>query len=144
MVDDYELLSQLPPEALEQLLGLGTLDERGGLLQQQLAQAEALRQPRQQQHSTGGGAIGHGIGNLFRGIHGTIQGGQAQAGMQDLMGQKDAGRSAYVRAISDYLRRKSQPQPEPALIGPSPSLIEPEADPMAGSKAWGIGKVRHG
>lgn len=109
------LLSQMDPETLKQLLGMGTLDERGQLLQQQMAQAEALRQPQGGNYSSVGGAIGGGIGDVLRGLGG----GLAQAGLgeqqQALLGQKDMGRNAYVEALRQ--RRQSGVVPGSAGMG---------------------------
>jgi hypothetical protein len=103
MMDDLNaLLSQMTPEELEQLLGMGTLDERGGLLQQQMMQAEALRKPSGQQYSTGLGAALGGMGDLARTIGGTMDMGRLQKEQEALLSQKDAGRGKYV----DALRRR--------------------------------------
>lgn len=103
MMDDFNaLLSQMSPEELEQLLNLGTMDERGALLQQQMAQAEALRQPSGRQYSTGLGAALGGIGDLTRQIAGTRQMDTLRQQQEALLGKKDAGRGLYV----DALRRR--------------------------------------
>jgi hypothetical protein len=110
LIDDLNaLLSQMTPEELEELLALGTLDERGGLLQQQMAQAEALRQPSGRQHSTGLGAALGGIGDLTKFIGGTRQMDDLRAKQEALMGQKDAGRGLYANAIR---RRPAEATPD--------------------------------
>lgn len=116
------LLSQLDPDTLQQLLGMGTLDERGQLLQQQQAMAQALRQPQGGGYSSVGGAIGAGLGDLVRGIGGGIASADLMKQQQALLGQKDAGRSAYV----DALRAKPKmpgPVAGSAGMGDLPSLL---------------------
>lgn len=120
MMDDLNtLLAQMSPEELEQLLGLGTLDERGGMLQQQMAQAEALRQPSGQQYSTGWGAALGGVGDLTRQIAGTRQMDALRQQQEAILGKKDAGRGLYV----DALRRRMGPgqmQPSEDVIPAAP------------------------
>lgn len=96
---DEGILSQLTPEELQQLMGMGTLDERGQLLQQQLQMADALRQPQAGEHSTGLGAALGGLGDVLRGTIGGIAGKQAMGKMEGLMGQKDAGRNTFLQAF---------------------------------------------
>lgn len=106
--DDFEaLLSTMSPEELQQILGLGTMDERGALLQQQMAQAEALRQPSGRQYSTGWGAALGGLGDAAKFIAGSRQMDKTQAGLEELLGKKDAGRGLYVDAMR---RRATAPQ----------------------------------
>lgn len=107
---DLELLGSLPPEALQQLLGMGTLDERGDLLQQQLLQAQALQNPTSGDHSTGMGAALGGLGDVFRSVGGGMQQNKAQGQQLDILGKKDAGRAAFARAASDYLRSQQAQQ----------------------------------
>lgn len=107
------LLSSATPEELEQLFGMGTLDERGGLLDQQLAQAMALRQGGGRQHTTGAGAALGGIGDVLNGVRSFQQEQQIRGQQQDLLGQKDAGRNLYV----EMLRRRRQPSDTPPGSG---------------------------
>jgi uncharacterized small protein (DUF1192 family) len=111
-MDMEELLSQLPPEALQQLLGLGTLDERDALLQQQMQQAEALRRGSGKEYSTGAGAALGGLGDMVRAVRGRMMDKDATTKREELLGKKDAGRNAYVEA----LRRRPQ---QPAVMPPS-------------------------
>lgn len=104
-----ELLSQLSPEDLEQLFGLGTLDERGDLLSQQMAMAEALRRPSGQQHTTPIGAALGGIADVAGAWGGSLAEQKLQGQQADLLKQKDAGRKAYAEAIARFLRNKQAP-----------------------------------
>jgi len=113
--DFSDLLQQMTPEELEQLIGLGTLDERQQMLGHQMAQAELLRQPSNRHYSTGWGAALGGLADVVRAGQGQYQLEQAQQGMQDLLAQKDAGRGLYVDAI----RRRPQ-QPTPDIAPPIP------------------------
>lgn len=109
--DDFNaMLSSLSPEELQQLLGLGTLDERGALLSNQMAQADALMQPQGRQYSTGLGAALGGIGDLTRQIAGTRQQEALLKQQEALLGKKDAGRGLYTEALR---RRMGQPQMQP-------------------------------
>lgn len=101
------LLAQLSPEEIKQLLGMGTLDERDQLLAQQQAQAQALMRGAGDSSGrrTVGSALVGGIGDLV----GTIAGG---AKMRDinaqrigLLGKKDTGRAGYVDALAKALQR---------------------------------------
>lgn len=116
MMDDLNaLLSQMSPEELEQLLGMGTLDERGAMLNQQMAQAEALRQPSGQQHSTGWGAALGGVGDMARQIAGTRQMDALRQQQEALLGKKDAGRGLYVDAMR---RRPAEMTPDVVPAAP--------------------------
>ena len=109
MTDLATLLSSLSPEELEQLLGMGTLDERGTLLEQQLQQAEALRNPSGQGHLTGlGGALG-GFSNAVRDVQGAYTQGKLREQQAALLAQKDAGRGLYVDALRRYQTAGQQP-----------------------------------
>lgn len=101
------LLGDIPPEALEQMLAAGTLDERGAQLQQQMAQAEALRTNNASRAHTGIGAALSGAADMLN-AYSAKQGMQAGAqGLSHLSDQKDALRRAYVEA----LRRGGRAQP---------------------------------
>lgn len=106
-MDSNSLLNSLTPEQLQELLGLSTLDEKGGLLEQQMQQAMSLRQHAPSHHTTAGGAIGEGLGNLVSSGVGFMKQGQVQDAQQALLAQKLKGRQAYVDAL-----RRQQPQPE--------------------------------
>lgn len=100
------LLAQLSPEELKQLLGMGTLDERDQLLAQQQAQAAALMRggDSSSRHTVGTALVG-GIGDLV----GTIAGGakmrDINAQRTGLLNRKDAGRAGYVDALAKALSR---------------------------------------
>lgn len=94
-----ELLAQLSPEELAQLLGLGTMDERSQLLQQQLAQAEALRSGPQQHHSTGLGAALGGLGDVVKNVAGSMKAQKLNDQMAGLADEKDKRRQLYLKAL---------------------------------------------
>jgi len=96
MMNDF---SQFTQEELQQLMGLGSMDERQQLVRQQLAQAQALRDPISGQHSTGMGAALGGLGDVFRGIGGQAQGSTSQGKMMDLLKQQDIARLLYSKGI---------------------------------------------
>ena len=109
-----QLWELMTPEEQNQLLAMGTLDERQAMLDRQMQQAELLKQGSGKQYSTGMGAALGGLADVIRAGQGQYQMQQAQTGMEDLLGQKDAGRALYADAIR---RRPQQPTPDvvPAL-----------------------------
>jgi hypothetical protein len=96
-----QLLASASPEELEQLMGMGTLDEKGGLLEQQMAQAQALRSNHSQGHSTGLGAGLGGLADILNGYASGRQQKETGEQQQALLAQKDSGRNLYA----DLLRR---------------------------------------
>lgn len=121
-MDGFGLLADLPPEALQQLLALGTLDERGQLLANQMAQAQALQNHATAQRGTVGGAIGSGLGGVVDAIRGGLAENQLRQQQQSLLGQKDAGRSAYADALRRYRLQRMQQVPPSAGMGDVPLL----------------------
>lgn len=93
-----DALSGLSPEDLAKLMSLGTLDERSGALDQQLAQALALGRPSNVQHSTGMGAGLGGLGDVLNRVGGGIQAGGIRGEQAKLLAQKDAARGAFGKA----------------------------------------------
>jgi hypothetical protein len=100
--DFSAFLASLSPEEQEQLLGMGTLDERQAMLEQQMAQAQALRQPSDSRHVTGLGAALGGLTDGLRYVQGTREMEALRAQQEGLLGKKDAGRGLFA----DVLRRK--------------------------------------
>lgn len=107
---DLELLQGLPPEVLEQLMGLGSIEGQQGLAQQQMGIAQQYAQPHGRNYTTGQGAAIGGIADALRsGIGGFMQG-QGLAEQKGLVGQQQAGRQQYAKSIADFLRnRKTGP-----------------------------------
>lgn len=107
MSPDFEaLMQQMSPEELEQLISLGSVDDRQKALLQQMAQAEALGQMGGERYSTPLGAALGGIGDVARGFASQGRLKDLQAQQQDLLSQQDDGRGLYV----DILRRQQQGQ----------------------------------
>lgn len=96
------LLASMSPEELAELMGMGTLDERAALLEQQMAQAQALRQPSGERHITGAGGAFGGLNDAVKNVWGAYQQKQLQDQQAALLDQKDQGRSLYL----DALRRR--------------------------------------
>jgi hypothetical protein len=97
-----DILSQLTPEQLQALLGLGSLGEEQDLMQQQMEQAQALQNatPEMSPYVSSPLAIGlnnvAGLVNKYRGF----QDQQALQGrQQDILGQKTQARGDYLRAL---------------------------------------------
>lgn len=107
---DQALFSALSPEELQQLLGMGSLDERGDAIQQQLEQAMALRNVRPVQRSTAGGAILSGLGDVVGNVRSEMQQKDLRSQQAANLDKKDAGRLAYAQAMANALRRSSEAQ----------------------------------
>jgi len=120
--DFSQLWELMTPEELEQLLGLGTLDERQQMLGHQMAQAELLRQPSNKHYSTGWGAALGGLADVVRAGQGQYQLEQAQQGMEDILGKKDAGRVAYGELLQRFAQQqaKQNQPPTPDIAPPIP------------------------
>ena len=129
---DLDLFSNLKPEDLKQLLGLGTLDEQGQLLQQQMAQAQALRRPSGTQYTAPVAAGLGGLADVLNSVNGTIQTHQARSGQEALLKQKDEGRGLYAKAIAEALRGRLAPPAGAAGVslptGPQASAVRPGAN----------------
>lgn len=125
MDDLTALLQFFSPEELQQYTDMGSLEDRGGLLQQQMAMANALRNQETPQRMTPGGAIGEGIGSLARQIGGGIGVMRAQSGLKDIYGKQDAGRNAYAEAMRS--RGISVPEKSVDVSGAFPELGQPSA-----------------
>lgn len=98
-------MGAMSPEEIAQFSGMGSLDDRMGLEQQAQARAEALRNYEAPRMSTPGGAIGMGMGDLFREVGGGIGSMRAGNQMQDILGQQDAGRGSYMSKVAALLRK---------------------------------------
>jgi hypothetical protein len=77
------------------LYGLGSLDDRDNQLQQQLAQAHALRKSNMaSQHSTGLGSALGGLGDIFNNVSGAIDEHNIEEGRKAIYDKQDKGRAA--------------------------------------------------
>lgn len=106
---DESYIANLSPEELKQLFGMSTLDERGNVIQDQMRQAMALRDPISGQHSTGMGAALGGLGDVFRGIGGGVAERGLRADQQENLGKKDAGNQLYGKIWQMMLRGQTPP-----------------------------------
>lgn len=124
------IYDHLGPEGMRKQTDLGTMDERRALaahqsqaqmamIQQQLAQAQKMGEPRGTNYGSVAGNIGGGIGDIFRQIGGGIRthqlGDQQNALLQrseamqnDLLGKQDQGRADYGTARMDAMRELVQ------------------------------------
>lgn len=114
----WELMS---PEEQNQLLAMGTLDQRQGMLDRQMQQAELLRQGSNQKYSTGLGAALGGLANVVQAGQGQYQLEQAQQGMDDLLAQQDEGRILYGDLMQRFGRQRAQ-QAQPPTPDVTPAL----------------------
>lgn len=113
-----ELWELMSPEEQNQLLAMGTLDERQAMLNRQMQQAELLKQGSGKQYSTGAGAALGGLADVIRAGQGQYMGQQAQTGMEGLLNQKDEGRKAFGDLMQQYARQRAQ-QAQP----PTPDVL---------------------
>jgi hypothetical protein len=89
---------KITPEILQQLMALGVLDEKGQLLQDQLAMAQALRGGvGKKQYQTGiGGAFGA-AADILNTINAQRQTDEARRQQEELLKQKAAGREQFAK-----------------------------------------------
>lgn len=98
--------------------GVAPYNEQDRAIQQQLAQAYALRNQQPQQHSTGAGALMGGLGGIIRQ-------GTSYAQEKNLRGQDQAlqaNRTAQMQALIDALRKQQQPMQQQGI---PPMLMRP-------------------
>ncbi len=91
MADGHDMFAGIPPEMLKQILGLSTYGEEGNALEQQLAQAEALRNGNSQPHSTGMGAALGAISDIGNGAIGGLRENALRKQQAELWARKRAG-----------------------------------------------------
>jgi transcription elongation GreA/GreB family factor len=105
-------LDSLTPEQLQQLASLGSLDERGQQLQDQIARAQALRgQSLASQHQSPIGAAMGSLADILNSGRANTMEQQAVEAQHANQGQQAAGRSAYMMALAKALRgHQTQPQ----------------------------------
>jgi len=99
--DISTILQSMTPEQLQQLLAGASLDSRSALVKQQLANAQGpLNAPQMATgHSTLGGAIGGGIGDIANALRGSMGQSQAMAGMQSNIDAENMANKALVEAL---------------------------------------------
>jgi hypothetical protein len=92
---------QIDPALLAQLMGLGSVDKRHQLLQQQLGRADQLSAGAPVDYNRGKGTplLLAGLANLISSGVGGYQAGKAQAGEKALVDQGDQTRSAFSKAL---------------------------------------------
>jgi hypothetical protein len=109
-MDEFLNIEDLDEDTINQILGLGTADEKGGMLNQQIAQAQALRFGRGPQGRSYAGVYtaANPLEHLVHGVEGYRAGkdlDRLHQQQQELMGEQVAGRKAFL----DALRRRQQP-----------------------------------
>ena len=129
----------LTPEQLQQLVGLGSLNQQDELLEQQLAMAQQLRTRPQAQGYGALGGIGAGIQNALTGLQSGLERKDALAQLQQNRALEDAGRKQYALGLA----RASNPgygmgEPlatAPNRLGSSLAGMVAQPDPMALAQA---------
>jgi hypothetical protein len=94
MSDD--IFSQLSPEQLQQLMHLGTLNQRSDLLQQQMQQALALRKPSGEKHVTGFGAAVGGLADIGNSVIGQLRENKAREALDQNITEQEQGRTTLA------------------------------------------------
>ena len=129
-------LAGLTPDQLQQLMQLGSLDEEGGQLQDQLAQAQALQSAPMTHHVSPFGAAFGGLAGAINSYRGAKEEKSLRARQQDISKQKQDARALYARALMGATAT-------PAEMGPAGGLQEaqllgPNANsPVATGPAYG-------
>lgn len=88
-----------PPQAgdpLARLMGLSTNDDKRAVIQQQLAQALALRNKPRQHYSTWGGALAGGLGDVVDNIHSKVDEDRLRKEDAALLGDAEARRGGFL------------------------------------------------
>lgn len=132
--DYFAFLQSLTPEQMQQMQGMGTLDERGQSLEEQLAAAQALQNRATAQRGTLGGAIGSGLGGVIDAVRGGMQERDVRQQQADVLGQKDAGRTAYSEALRRFIQQRQQAGVQDAMRGGAAKaggMLPPEASPVS-------------
>lgn len=123
-------LKRFSPEELMQIMRLGTQDDRQKMLDEQMAQAQALRKPGPGGSISPAGASFGGLADLVNNISGMRK-------EKDLRGQQNAaldGQDQTMLMLAQALRGGGQPQgpPEPGIQSPT---MDPQFDPES-PDAW--------
>lgn len=138
------MTDNIPPEVMAQLLRQGGIEKRNQLIEQQLAEAQAMGQ-QQAEHSTGLGAALGGIGTILdRGV-GAYRGKQLRGQQSANLDEIDAGRQAVGTAFADAEDpARLQPAAQEILgqsLSPSATvehLRSPCADAQCASHGYGV------
>ncbi len=112
----------LTPEMAQQLAGVAYAPEEQSGLQQQLAQALALRNGQQAPHQSARAALWDGLGDIARNIESHATEGRVRGQQADLLGSQ---KSAY----GEYLKQLAQAQ---ALRGQQPQQPQDPNAPQGG------------
>lgn len=88
-------MAEFPPELLRQLAGMPGLSEEDDILQQQLAQTEALRQGSGRQYTTGLGAALGGLGDALKGTVGAFAANAVRDKQRSNNAQRSAARQGF-------------------------------------------------
>lgn len=117
-MNDPSFLQMLPPDLLRRSADLSNAVPQENILEEQLAQANALRNAGGERHSTGLGGLFGALGQGLNSLNGTLQTNNLRQKQQEQLGGEAATRAALMRAYVEALRRaQAQPQPEPTPSG---------------------------
>lgn len=100
--DLQSLLQRLSPEQLHQLMGLGTLNEKGDQIEEQMKMAEEMRKQISGGQSYGAGAgLGNGLAAIFTALH--------ERSLRGDQGENTAAKGAGRDSFADMIRSQQQP-----------------------------------
>ncbi len=87
----------MSPEDIEQIIGLGSMDEKGQALDLQMQQAQELARPKSGRHSSVAGTVIGGLGDLLGAGVGAYGQYKTREQQQELLDQKEAARKKYAK-----------------------------------------------
>lgn len=131
-----------PPDPLSRLMGLSTLDDKNAILQQQIAQAMALRNKPRHHYSTWGGALAGGLGDVIDSANSKSQEdrlrGQENANLDEMGMRRGEYGSQIMNALGGGAPGQMGPDTSfaqaPQSMAPGPSdAMGPMQGPAQGS-----------
>lgn len=86
---------QIPPEALQQLMEMGALEDEDAQADEQLQLALALQQPSAQKYSTPSAVGIAGVGDIFKTVSGSARARDARNKKKEISDKRTAGRKRF-------------------------------------------------
>lgn len=108
-----------PPDPRGRVMELSTIGDKRDILQQQIAQANALRNQKKRHYSTWGGALAGGLGDVIDSANSKVQEDQLRAQEAPLIDQQGVLRKDFDSQLQDALGRGA-----PGQMGPDTSFAQ--------------------
>lgn len=108
MADMGDLLNTMSPEARQTLLGASTVPEEQKLLQEQMARALSLRQPRAGQHTTGAGAALGGLGDVINAARSGYMEAKTAKEQRANVERERSSQNAYAMALRQVAEERNR------------------------------------